>query len=44
MNGNDPITVAALLGHVDATMLCKNYEHVSSDDEHLKDRLKRTAR
>lgn len=43
-NGNDPATVAALLGHVDATMLFKNYEHVRSDEEHLKDRLKRTAR
>jgi integrase len=44
MNGNDPATVAALLGHVDATMLFKNYEHVSSNEDHLKDRLKRAAR
>jgi len=44
MNGTDPITVAGLLGHVDATMLFRNYEHVSTNEDHLKDRLKRTAR
>jgi integrase len=42
-NGNDPITVAALLGHVDATMLCKIYEHLSTDDDHLRDRLQKGA-
>lgn len=33
--GHDPITVAALLGHKDATMLCKHYEELSRDGEHL---------
>jgi integrase len=33
--GVDPITVASLLGHKDATMLCKHYEGVSGDGEHL---------
>jgi integrase len=40
-SGNDPVTVAALLGHVDATMLFKIYEHISTDEEHLRERLKR---
>jgi integrase len=35
MDGADPITVAALLGHVDATMLCKHYEHVATNHEHM---------
>jgi hypothetical protein len=34
--GHDPITVAALLGHKDATMLCKHYEEFSRDGEHLR--------
>ncbi len=33
--GHDPITVATLLGHKDATMLCKHYEELSRDSEHL---------
>jgi integrase len=43
-NGTDPATVAALLGHVDATMLFRNYEHVSTDESHLQERLKRSAK
>jgi hypothetical protein len=39
--GSDPISVAALLGHVDGTMLCKNYEHISTDAEHLHTQLKK---
>ncbi len=35
-DGHDPITVAALLGHKDATMLCKHYEELSRDGEHLR--------
>lgn len=34
--GRDPITVAHLLGHRDAAMLCKHYEGISADDEHLR--------
>jgi integrase len=43
MRGSDPISVAALLGHVDGTMLCKNYEHISSDAEHLRRQLDKGA-
>jgi integrase len=42
-NGADPITVAALLGHVDATMLCKNYEHISNDATHLQNELRKAT-
>jgi integrase len=34
--GHDPITVAALLGHKDASMLCKHYEEISRDGDHLR--------
>ncbi len=34
--GHDPITVAALLGHKDGAMLCKHYELLSTDGEHLR--------
>ena len=34
-DGADPITVAALLGHKDAAMLCKHYEELSRDGDHL---------
>lgn len=34
--GHDPITVAALLGHKDGTMLCKHYEGISTDGDHLR--------
>jgi integrase len=34
--GRDPITVATLLGHKDASMLCKHYEEISRDGEHLR--------
>jgi site-specific recombinase XerD len=42
-HGSDPMSVAALLGHVDGTMLCKNYEHISSDAEHLRRQLDKGA-
>lgn len=38
--GHAPITVAALLGHKDGTMLCKHYEGISTDGEHLRDAVK----
>jgi integrase len=34
--GHDPITVATLLGHKDAAMLCKHYEEISRDGDHLR--------
>lgn len=34
--GHDPITVAALLGHKDGSMLCKFYESLSTDGDHLR--------
>lgn len=34
--GHDPITVATLLGHKDGAMLCKHYEELSRDGEHLR--------
>jgi site-specific recombinase XerD len=35
--GHDPITVAALLGHKDGAMLCKHYEGISTDGDHLRE-------
>jgi integrase len=34
--GVDPITLSGLLGHKDAAMLCRHYEHVSGDGSHLR--------
>ncbi|MBA4190922.1 MAG: hypothetical protein C0467_23280 [Planctomycetaceae bacterium] len=34
--GHDPITVAGLLGHKDGTMLCRHYEGISTDGDHLR--------
>jgi integrase len=39
--GNDPITVAALMGHKDPSMLAKVYSHVHADAGHLRDALNR---
>ncbi len=36
IQGHDHLTVAALMGHVDGSMLAKVYSHIDSDDEHLK--------
>lgn len=41
--GYDPITVAALLGHKDAAMLCKHYEEISRDGEHLRQAVNSVA-
>jgi integrase len=43
-NGTDQATVAALLGHVDATMFFRVYEHVSTDESHLQEWRKRSAK
>lgn len=37
---HDCITVAALMGHTDGTMLAKVYSHIAEDDKHLKDALR----
>lgn len=39
IQGHDSITIAALMGHSDATMLGKIYSHVSDDEVHLKKAL-----
>ncbi len=36
IQGKDSITVATLMGHSDATMLSKVYQHISDDEAHLK--------
>jgi integrase len=41
--GVDPITLAGLLGHRDATMLCRHYEHVTGDGGHLLDAVSRPS-
>lgn len=39
----DPITIGALCGHVDLTMIAKTYQHVSEDAVHLKNALTKGA-
>jgi integrase len=34
--GNDPLTVAELLGHKDGSMIAKHYSHLSQNKEHMK--------
>ena len=34
--GHEPITMVALLGHKDGTMLCRHYDGISTDDDHLR--------
>lgn len=41
--GIDHVTVAALMGHADATMLSKVYSHLGERHDHLYERLNRTA-
>lgn len=36
IQGHDHLTVAALMGHTDGSMLAKIYSHISDDDAHLK--------
>lgn len=36
IQGHDHLTVAALMGHTDGSMLAKVYSHVDKDTEHLK--------
>jgi integrase len=42
--GVDHVTVAALLGHVDATMLSRVYSHVGAKTDFLRDQLRKAAR
>lgn len=39
IEGKNPMTVAAWMGHVDGSMLAKVYSHVDKDEEHLKQAL-----
>lgn len=36
IQGHDHLTVAAIMGHRDGSMLAKVYSHVDKDTEHLK--------
>lgn len=36
IQGHDHLTVAALMGHTDGSMLAKVYSHIDQDDAHLK--------
>lgn len=39
IQGHDHLTVAAIMGHSDGSMLAKIYSHISEDEEHLKKAL-----
>jgi integrase len=39
IQGHDHLTVAALMGHADGSMLAKIYSHISEDEVHLKKAL-----
>jgi len=39
IQGHDHLTIAALMGHTDGSMLAKVYSHIDSDDAHLKKAL-----
>lgn len=39
----DPITIGALCGHADLSMIARTYQHVSEDSEHLQKALTRKA-
>lgn len=39
IQGHDHLTVAALMGHTDGSMLAKVYSHIDKDSEHLKKAL-----
>jgi integrase len=41
--GLNPLTVAALVGHADATMIMKTYSHLCQDSDHLRAELRRAV-
>jgi integrase len=43
VSGADHLTVAALLGHADGTMLAKVYSHLDNSDSHLREVLRRDS-
>ena len=43
VSGADHLTVAALLGHSDGTMLAKVYQHLDQSDAHLRSALKKAG-
>jgi integrase len=36
-NGVDPVTVSVLMGHADASMLARVYQHLAHDPQHLRE-------
>ena len=36
IQGHDHLTIAALMGHTDGSMLAKIYSHLDQNDAHLK--------
>ncbi len=40
-NGVDPVTLAVLMGHADASMLAKTYQHLAADPTFLSSAMKR---
>lgn len=43
-DGLDHLTVAALMGHSDGTMLARTYSHISDRSDHLREQLTRETR
>jgi integrase len=43
VSGADFLTVAALMGHSDGTMLAKVYQHLDQSDDHLREALRRAS-
>ena len=39
-SGVDPITIATLAGHVDTSMLARQYQHVAQDPVFLREKLR----
>lgn len=44
VSGVDHLTVAALLGHADGTMVSKVYSHMDQADDHLREALRKASR
>lgn len=41
MNGVDPVTIGNLMGHVDGTMVARQYQHLAANLDYLKDAAER---
>jgi len=42
--GIDPVTLAVLMGHVDASMIANTYQHLATDHQYLRDMATRAVR